>query len=596
MFSARDCVSVLRIVGRLSFLFTHEHFYTRYSAAKNIVDRLLNSVVFSNHNRLYHIEVPSILNEALVNIHSQLVGTLQASAYWLLQLSGEESEKQNDFVTLTTSLVNNCVEIIIAGDGGLYPRKVVKSAILCLLSIANSVRPKLLISLLSIQTLFNRVFSSVKPTPTESSDCKTMNSLTLVLECEDELLLVELVSKSLLLPWCNVNESQQEWHTRAQHHDTFIYKLTEPLQKSYNEVHKSDHVLKSLLQRNLPLLTHIVNAHSDSPTRSKQLLFHSISQSLDMMRLLMPNYLKEPEIGELFLVYFLAVFDVLRSLVQLQFIEQVVGVIFNVFSQQSVGNNDSMACSKLLDKFFKMLTLLVQQSASNLKTLIPGMLTLVLTQLSPFIMQSMVPDVLSCFFEFLYQFLFNNFKYFFKSNSLLYSINNAQSQPENVEHEAEFIQIMSHYGESFCQPDLNLFKQNLLALENLNFRLKLYHKSTFKKNLLRQFLCLFMQTFVLKSHNTLQDEITNVVYNMASVDFDYFYKNFIPHFLETYEGIDNHQKESLASNFIKNSARDLPSFSLNLQQFANDLRYYKICNTSWSQAQGLSSMGIVNPF
>lgn len=210
---------------------------------------------------------------------------------------------------------------------------------------------------------------------------------------------------------------------------------------------------------------------SESPTRSKQLLFHSVSRSLDVMRALLPKYMKEADVGELFLVYFLSVFDVMRNQVQLQFIEDIVGIIFNVFSQQNIANvpvSESAACSKLLDKFFKMLTLLVQQSASNLKSLIPPMLSLVLSQLSPFIMQTMIPDVTTCFFEFLYQFLFNNFKYFFKRN-LLYTLQ-SHDQEETTEHEAEFLEIMSLYGASFCQSDLNLFKQNLLALENLNFR------------------------------------------------------------------------------------------------------------------------------
>lgn len=111
----------------------------------------------------------------------------------------------------------------------------------------------------------------------------------------------------------------------------------------------------------------------------------------------------------------------------------------------------------------------------------------------------------------------------------------------------------------------------------------------FKKSLLKQFLTLFMQTFVQKSHALLQDEITNVIYNMASVDFDYFYQSFIPHFLDAWPGLDNNQKEGLARNVVKHASRDLPSFSLNLQHFANDLRYYKMCNVSMSG-------GIVNSF
>lgn len=51
-----------------------------------------------------------------------------------------------------------------------------------------------------------------------------------------------------------------------------------------------------------------------------------------------------------------------------------------------------------------------------------------------------------------------------------------RSHWDTCEHEAQFIQIMQAFGQSFLQTDITIFKQNLLALESLNSKYKLYHK------------------------------------------------------------------------------------------------------------------------
>lgn len=64
-----------------------------------------------------------------------------------------------------------------------------------------------------------------------------------------------------------------------------------------------------------------------------------------------------------------------------------------------------------------------------------------------------------------------------------------------------------------------------------------------------QFLKVLMQVLIQKSHDLLQEEIVISIYNMAAVDFDAFFTDFLPHFLASIEGIDNSQKAVLAKNF-----------------------------------------------
>ena len=67
--------------------------------------------------------------------------------------------------------------------------------------------------------------------------------------------------------------------------------------------------------------------------------------------------------------------------------------------------------------------------------------------------------------------------------------------------------------------------------------------------MLFQFLNVLHQVLVHRSHDLLQEEIVVTVYNMASVDFEKFYSDFLPQFLTGCEGIDDTQKTLLAQNF-----------------------------------------------
>ena len=74
--------------------------------------------------------------------------------------------------------------------------------------------------------------------------------------------------------------------------------------------------------------------------------------------------------------------------------------------------------------------------------------------------------------------LLYNWRHFFKS-SVMRSLIGAQSplpHSDQVQHRTHFLAILNAFGQSFLQPDIAVFKQNLLTLEALNEKWKLYHK------------------------------------------------------------------------------------------------------------------------
>lgn len=141
--------------------------------------------------------------------------------------------------------------------------------------------------------------------------------------------------------------------------------------------------------------------------------------------------------------------------------------------------------------------------------------------------------------------------------------------------------------------------------------------------MLLHFINVLLQVLLHKSHDLLQEEITVAIYNMASVDFDAFYSAFMPEFLNGCQGVDTNQRAVLARNFklervtrllenvtmdsaltslkfifffkcktlitldqihqlsnVLSLLQDLPSFTQSVQRLVNDLRYYRLCNSS----------------
>jgi hypothetical protein len=71
----------------------------------------------------------------------------------------------------------------------------------------------------------------------------------------------------------------------------------------------------------------------------------------------------------------------------------------------------------------------------------------------------------------------------------------------------------------------------------------------FTESLIGNFLTVFMQVLIHKSHDLLRDEITMAVFHMATVDFGGFFKQFLPECLSKMDDLDSNQKEKLQLTF-----------------------------------------------
>ncbi|XP_068823429.1 exportin-6 isoform X2 [Capricornis sumatraensis] len=516
--SLRDLSSLLQAVGRLAEYFTGDVFAARFSDALTVVERLVKVTLYGSQIKLYNIEtaVPSVLKPDLIDVHAQALAALQAYSHWLAQYCSE-AHRQNtqQFVSLIST---------------------------------------------------------------------TMDAVTPLITTKAQVLVCRALSNILLLPWPNLPESEQQWPVRSMNHASLIsalsrdYRNLKPTAVTPQRKMPLDDT-KVIIHQTLSVLEDIVENISGESTKSRQICYQSLQESVQVSLALFPAFIHQSDVTDEMLSFFLTLFRGLRVQMGVPFTEQIIQTFLNMFTREqlaeSILHEGSTGC-RVVEKFLKILQVVVQEPGQVFKPFLPSIIALCMEQVYPIIAERPSPDVKAELFELLFRTLHHNWRYFFKS-TVLASVQRGMAE-EQMENQPQFSAIMQAFGQSFLQPDIHLFKQNLFYLETLNTKQKLYHKKIFRSAMLFQFVNVLLQVLVCRSHDLLQEDIGIAIYNMASVDFDGFFTAFLPEFLTSCDGVDANQKNVLGRNFKMD--RDLPSFTQNVHRLVNDLRYYRLCNDS----------------
>uniref|UniRef100_A0A096MHN3 Exportin 6 n=1 Tax=Poecilia formosa TaxID=48698 RepID=A0A096MHN3_POEFO len=562
--SLRDLSSLLQAVGRLAEHFIGEVFAARFTDALAVVERLVEVTCYGSQTSLYDLEtaVPSVLKPDFTDVHAQALAALQAYSHWLTQFYSEvHSQNQSQFINLITSAVNASSPLITTK----VPEKLLLSASHLMVSITATVRPVFLVTLPAVQNIFNRI---------------TTENQSQRLPQEAHMFVCRALSNMLLLPWPNLPESEQQWQTRSNSHASLVAALTRDYRilRGFLPTVASSAV-KAVIQQTLPVLRDIVDSISSESTKSRQICYQSLQESVQVTLNLFPVFIQQPDVTDEMLAFFLTLFQALRVQMGVAFTGQIIHTFLSMFTREqlaaSILQEGSAGC-RVVQKFLKILQVVVQEPGQAFKPFLPSILSLCMEQVYPVVAERSSPDVKAEMFELLYQILHQNWRYFFKT-SVLTSVQKG-GVDDTMENEAQFTAAMQAFGQSFLQTDIHIFKQNLSYLESLNSKHKLYHRKLFRTSMLFHFINVLLQVLLHKSHDLLQEEMTLAIYNMASVDFDAFYSVFMPQFLNGCQGVDSNQRAVLARNF--KLEQDLPSFTQSVQRLVNDLRYYRLCNSS----------------
>ncbi|XP_048407891.2 exportin-6 isoform X2 [Stegostoma tigrinum] len=532
--SLRDLSSLLQTSGRLAEYFIGDVFAARFNDALRVVERLVEVTLYGSQIKLYDMEtaVPSVLKPDLIDVHAQSLAALQAYSHWLAQFYSEvQRQNPEQFVSLISTAMEATAPLI----SSKVPEKLLLSACHLLLSLATTVRPVFLVRIQAVQKIFDRISDgSARQLPQEG-----------------KVLVCRALSNMLLLPWPNLPESEQQWAVRSTNHANLISTLTREYRRLKENTGLSQGKVglgntKVVVQETLSILRYIVENISGEVTKSRQICYQSLQESVQVSLALFPVFIHQPGVTDEMLSFFLTLFQGLRVQMGVPFAEQIIQTFLNMFTREqlaeSILEEGSGGC-RVVEKFLKILQVVVQEPGQAFKPFLPSIISLCMEQVYPIIAERASPDVKMELFELLYQILHNNWRFFFKS-SVLASVQRGTAE-EPMENEAQFASTM---------------------------------QKIFRTTMLFQFINVLLQVLVHKSHDLLQEEIGIAVYNMASVDFNSFYTVFLPQFLGSCDGVDSNQRTVLGRNFKMD--RDLPSFTQSVHRLVNDLRYYRLCNGS----------------
>ncbi|KAK7002625.1 Exportin-6 [Biomphalaria glabrata] len=562
----RDLSSLLQALGRLAVHFIGEQFVSRFSNAMQIVSRLAQVASYGSRIKFFEVTTSAgVLQQDFIEVHAQSLAAIKAYTHWMSEFYVESlrvNQQKEEFNSLLLTVVHS-IAPLINKEG---PDKVIQSAVHLLLSVTTTVRPAFLLHVAPVVQLYDMA---------SQGHCQPLPQ-------EIQMLLYRSLSHYLLLPWPNLSSADQDWDNRANHHKTFVSQLTSSFvalsqvpELASNKIAQEQ--AKEVIKKTLVICQDWVESLAGEVVKSKQICCISLQEVTQTTLSIFPIYVQDVDIVENIMTYFLAMFQGLRVQMGVAFTEKIIHTFMNVFSRELLAqtiHHETSGAFRVIENFLKILELIVQEPGSQFKLFLPQIISIAMDQIYPLVAPRPSPDMKSALYHLLHEVISNNWRYFFKG-SVLDSI---KESGDGLENSVQFIAVLQAYGQSFLQTDISLFKQNLESLEALHFKWKLYNKKIFSEVMSHQFLKVLMQVLIQKSHDLLQEEIVISIYNMAAVDFDAFFTDFLPHFLASIEGIDNSQKAVLAKNFKID--RDLPSFTQSVQRFVNDIRYYCLVSSS----------------
>ena len=298
---------------------------------------------------------------------------------------------------------------------------------------------------------------------------------------EDRRLLVRALTNVLLLHWPGLAE--QRWDEREKHLTKFLRDLTGQFRQLHTDGFASNRSLQAqaqpVIKDSLRIIGDLVENVLNEITQTKTLCYNCVKEYLDIALWLFPIYVGDAAVCEELFAFFHTVFDVLKAQMGAAAVEEAIVTFLNLFGKDQMShailNEDGGGSGvRAIEKFLGILEFVIKEPGVTFRKFVPSTLSLCLDHIYPLVASKPSADIKAPLYSLLTSVLKHNWSYFFKG-SLVRQIG-VPGRPEEVMNRAEFLAILQAYGQSFLQPDIAVFRQNLEALEHLNKKWKLYRK------------------------------------------------------------------------------------------------------------------------
>nr|XP_031828548.1 exportin-6-B isoform X2 [Nomia melanderi] len=530
----RDLASTTQAIARLYSLFLGDEHSIDQSLAEEVVSQTLDACKFAKANQLYKASLqPAIIVIDLIEVHSQLLASLQAWCHWIVNRPEKTKE----------SLCQRCIDsCILALDYTTF---------------CDNPPPASLTH--SATHLFQSITAILKPVLWDEPTFR--NLITMVtypfLKPDTIKVLRRALVNAIVLP-------HGDGSIRERLLSTMVSTLSTPLGSEGQPVPSESAIAITVVP-----LTQLIEDCSSSSTTIKKMLHSCLGSTINRTLELLPYMIRCQSICEILLSFIHSVFSVLQQQLGPEFTQNAVQGMLHIYTRENI------SAGPALDQLLEILILVVSAPSSAFKAFVPSVTSLCLGQVWPAVGTDLSahPDTTLVLLKLFHSILMHRWQYFYNT-SVLRTLGHTDEE-ESVEHKEELVAILEAFGQALLQPDVNIFRQSLQSLEQLNVRWRLYQRAIFKVHLLERFIMALFTVLFQQSHNLLADEIATAIHSLASVNIAWFFGQFLPTFLAGCDRVDDMQKARLLRNFDKST--DQPTLTRSVLQLISDLRCYQLC-------------------
>ncbi|XP_065579711.1 exportin-6-like isoform X1 [Artemia franciscana] len=545
-----DLTGFLQVIGRFSDLFCSVDTYTeRKVTALRIFNKMLEVADFGSRAKLYKpFGIISSLKIPVIDLYGEKISSIQVWFHWLCYC---QNDPEVNIDHLLSSYINICVSVL----SPTTPAEITTASARSIVSATLLLRSQTIAESPQMAKLFTE-FKGLK---------------------DNHLLAYSFVASSLfnilVLPWFRVPPEEQKWESRKQQLGVLMHTICSDIEFVRTPDFTQNDVLLRKEGSNVQKTFHIVGkllseTHSEA-NKVKPIIYEAIQPYIADAKNLLKAYgrIGELNVVEDLIVFFVQCFDTLQHQMGYNTCCDIIETLLEFLSgfpfNQSTEFNSFIEGrgSAILDLVLTVVGFAVKGASKDYKKLLPSILSLCMDNIYPAIFQRNGPEVKVQLLKVMTLILLYHWKFFFTSTG-------------ELSNEDYFYKIMAAFGQAFLQSDVQVFKDSLEALLMLNSKCNLFHKEVFLTRMRSQFMTVLLQILIAKTHDLLRDEITQALFELASVDFDDLFNSFLPQFASSLVGISDHQKSELVASFKQE--KDFPTFALNLERFVVDSRCFFI--------------------
>ncbi|KAI8922602.1 armadillo-type protein [Entophlyctis helioformis] len=502
------------VFGRISHLFTKQ-FEATFGASSAVMDQFLSlSELLLDHRQA---------SDQLLSLAGNVLDTVSLYAHWLMlfhQTAQANFEAAASFDALITRLSLITTRFLTFDNDQV---RMASSRLLC--SLSETVRPDLLKQPAVLQVL------------------SEMHQTALTFPQDAKINLYRFATNLFVLPVLNAKTSEQEWKSRSDMFGQFM----QPLLSAYLAVIQSQDMaansnrpeVRQQISASLDALSGCLLAVRSESTLPKEVVFAALRPEIRPVASLLHLYGNDDAMLCLLLDHISLLFNALRAQMARENMDVVMDTI-ELFMSMLKG--DALVAhlrrptgSAVVERAIGFLSAAIDHPYKGFSQILPQVIAFCVGEIYPRCIagtDKAFDGIRPLFFDMLYKLLLNHWRHFFGTR-VGAMVGREQSESRN---EAEFSAIIQIFVSSFQGQDVEIFKQNMTLLTQLNDKCRLFHKSYFQDHLAVPIVDLLFDILLQRSHDFLRDDIVDFVSRIMVANMDLLQTRIAPQFLSRRHG------------------------------------------------------------